>query len=392
MTHYKYLIIGGGMTADAAVRGIRKVDEKGAVGLISMESDPPYSRPMLSKGLWKGKDFVKVWRGTDKLGVELNLSRQVMTLDPRNKLVRDDKGDEYTFDKLLLATGGTPVRLPFGDEEIIYFRTLQDYQRLRAQTEKGRRFVVIGGGFIGSEIAAALAMNGKQVVEIFLEEAIGGLVFPEDLAKFINDYYRQKGVEVVGNDSVVEIGKQGEAFTVRTRGGLTFEADGIVAGIGLRPNIELAKAAGLEIANGIVVDDHLRTSHSDIFAAGDVAEFYTSALGKHIRVEHEDNALKMGELAGRIMAGDDARYDYLPFFYSDLFDLGYEAVGEMNAEMVTYADWEEPFHKGVIYYLSEGRMCGILLWNVWKKVEAAREVIAQTGALDPERLTGRLRG
>jgi NAD(P)H-nitrite reductase large subunit len=156
MKHYKYLIIGGGLAGDGAVQGIRELDKDGSIGMFSMEPDPPYVRPNLSKGLWKGRPMEKIWRHTENLNVDLLLKTKVTELDVAKKLVRDEEGNEYTFEKLLLATGGTPVRLPFGGEEIIYFRDLGDYRRLRASSERGDRFLVIGGGFIGSELAAAL--------------------------------------------------------------------------------------------------------------------------------------------------------------------------------------------------------------------------------------------
>src|SRR3972149_5864133 len=178
MPHYHYLIIGGGMTADDALRGIRQVDPNGSLGLLSAEPHPPYNRPPLTKGLWKGKPIDRIWRGTDSAGAELHLGRTARSLDPQNKRVVDDQGTVYTYDKLLLATGGTPHRLPFGGEHIIYFRTLDDYQRLKQLTAHAQRFAVIGGGFIGSEIAAALAMNGKEVTMLFPEKGIGERVFP----------------------------------------------------------------------------------------------------------------------------------------------------------------------------------------------------------------------
>jgi len=376
MKHYQYLIIGGGLTGDAAVRGIRELDAKGSIGMISMEPNPPYLRPNLSKGLWKGRPMEKIWRNTEKLGAELFLGDKVTQLDLLQKCVRDEKGDVYTFDKLLLATGGSPVRLPFGGDDIIYFRDLQDYQRLRALSEGGEQFLVIGGGFIGSEIAAALTMVGKKVVMVFPDEAIGTNIFPNDLSHFLNDYYRQKGVEVVTNDSVMGLEKNGSRFTVRTRSGRAFDVDGVVAGIGIRPNLELALQSGLDVENGIIVDEHLLTSASDVYAAGDVANFYHSALGKRVRIEHEDNAIQMGKLAGRNMAGADEPYTHTPMFYSDLFELGYEAVGEISSRMETVTDWQEPFKKGVIYYLENKRVHGVLLWNVWDQVDYARALIS----------------
>src|SRR5262245_28820935 len=167
MRHFKYLIIGGGMTADAAVKGIREIDSKGNVGVISSESDPPYDRPPLTKGLWKDKPYDSVWRHTEDQGIELFLQRSAKSVVPAKRTVTDNRGEVYYYDKLLLATGGTPRRLPFGEDLILYYRTLADYRRLRDQTSERRRFAVIGGGFIGSEIAAALNMNGKEVVMIF---------------------------------------------------------------------------------------------------------------------------------------------------------------------------------------------------------------------------------
>src|SRR6516225_10429866 len=197
MPNYIYLIVGGGMTADAAVHGIREVDRGGSIGLISAEGHPPYDRPPLSKKLWKGKPLESIWRQTESQGVTLHLGRTARHLDPQNKRITDDQGAAYTYGKLLLATGGTPRRLPFGGEQIIYFRTLDDYQRLRALTTTGEHFAVIGGGFIGSEVAAALAINGKKVVMAFPEAGIGSHMFPVDLARFLNDFYQQKGVEVL---------------------------------------------------------------------------------------------------------------------------------------------------------------------------------------------------
>ena len=379
MPSYRYLIVGGGMTADAAVRGIREVDPNASIGLIGAEIDPPYNRPPLSKGLWKGKPLASIWRGTEAQGVDLHLGRTAKTLEPHDQRVTDDQGVTYTFGKLLLATGGTPRRLRIDDDPTLYFRTVDDYRRLHRLSEQGERFGVIGGGFIGSEIAAALAMTGKSVTMVFPEEAIGGRVFPHELSLFLNDFYRRKGVQVLAGQAVTDIQRRGGRLVMRIGDRQEIEVDGVVAGIGLQPNLEPAATAGLRISNGIVVDSLLRTSHPDIYAAGDVAAFHNPALGRRIRVEHEDNANTMGRCAGRNMAGEATPYRYLPSFYSDLFDLGYEAVGDLNARLETVANWQEPYRKGAVYYLEKGRVRGVLLWNVWQQVEAARRLIAQPG-------------
>ena len=393
--HFTYLIVGGGMTADAAVRGIRQLDANGTIGLIGAEPDAPYNRPALTKGLWKGKPVEGIWRGTQEFGAQLHLGRQARALDPRDKRVTDDQGTVYTFDKLLLATGGTPRRLPFGGDHIVYYRTLRDYQRVRALADQGGRLAVIGGGFIGSEIAAALAMNQKEVMIILPEESIGERLFPHDLSHFLNDFYRRKEVEVLPLTSAVGLEERQGRLALKMRGVKVGDeqeilVDGVIAGIGIQPDVELARAAGLKVDNGIVVDESLRTTHADIYAAGDVANFYNPALGKTIRVEHEDNANTMGHTAGQIMAGASILYHHLPFFYSDLFELGYEAVGELDSRAEIVADWKEPFRKGVVYYLREGRVRGVLLWDVWGQVDAARRLIAEPGPLRPQDLKGRL--
>ena len=392
MKHYKYLIIGGGLAGDGATQGIRERDAEGSIGMISMEPDPPYMRPDLSKKLWKGRPMEKIWRNTEERA-ELHLKRKVTQIDPDKKVVHDDQGDEYTYEKLLIATGGTPNHLPFGNGNIVYFRNLRHYKQLRALTEQENRFVVIGGSFIGSELAAALTLVGKKVTMIFPGAAISDNIFPDDLAHFLNDYYREKGVEVVTGDTVASVQKEGDDLTVRTGSGRAFEADGVIAGIGIHPNLDLAREAGLKVNDGIIVNEHLETSVPDIYAAGDAANFLHSALEKRTRVEHENNAVEMGKLAGRNMAGANEAYTHIPMFYSDLFDLGYEAVGEMSSKMKTIADWqEEPFKKGVVYYLDDGRVRGVLLWNVWEKVEEARALMQEKGPFEAEDLKGRITG
>jgi 3-phenylpropionate/trans-cinnamate dioxygenase ferredoxin reductase component len=390
MPNYQYLIIGGGMTAAAAVDGIREVDSTGGIGLISAEPDPPYNRPPLSKALWKGERLETIWRKAKNKLMEIHLCRVVKEIVPTQKRVLDDKGNVFAYEKLLLATGGRPRRLPFGDDQIIYFRTLSDYRRLRALTETGRRFAVIGGGFIGSEIAAALALNGKEVVMIFPGKDIGDRVFPRALAQFVSNFYKQKGVELLAGEKIIGLEARGNQRVLKTSTNQEIVVDCVVAGVGIEPNVELAQTMGLVVENGIIVDEFLRTGHPDIHAAGDVAAFYNPALGKRIRVEHEDNANTMGRLAGRNMAGKSEPYHHLPSFYSDMFDLGYEAVGEVDSRLETFADWKRPNEEGVIYYLQNDRVRGVLLWNVWEQVETARQLIAAPGPFTVKDLEGRL--
>jgi 3-phenylpropionate/trans-cinnamate dioxygenase ferredoxin reductase subunit len=383
MKSFRYLIVGGGMTADAAARAIRESDSSGSIGIISDDPHPPYNRPPLSKGLWKGDDPEKVvWRGTEKIGVELRLGRRVAALNTKQKAVTDDRGNVVSYDRLLLATGGTPRRLPMQTAQIIYYRTFDDYVRLRALANEKLRFAVLGGGFIGSEMAAALRMVGRDVTLLVPEDGIGARVFPADLSRFLVDYYREQGVDVRTGEGLAGLQQSAGKVVVRTTHGKEIPADVVVAGLGIQPNVELAEQAGLRVENGIVVDDLLRTSAPEVFAAGDVANFFNPGLGTRMRVEHEDNANTMGAAAGRSMAGKGSPYTHLPFFYSDLFALGYEAVGELDPRLETESKWKQPFREGVVHYLKDGKVRGVLLWNTWGQVDNARAIIGTDRRLE----------
>lgn len=390
MKRFKYIIVGGGMTADSAIRSIRKIDSSGTIAMFCDESDPPYDRPPLSKSLWKGKPFSSIWRSPNGLNIDMHLGKKITGIDATKKTATDDAGNVYGYDKLLLATGGSARRLPEADDSVIYFRTAGDYRKLRALCERGSEFVVIGGGFIGSEIAAALAMKGKQVTMIFPSNGIGSRVYPQALMAFLNSYFEVKGVKLLDSETVKSVRAKDGKTIVTTGKGIEIAADGVVAGLGIQPNTGLAEQAGLAVDNGIVVDELLRTSNPDIYAAGDVANFYSAALDKRMRVEHEDNANVMGELAGRNMAGQTDIYSHQPYFYSDLFDLGYEAVGELDSGMDIVEDWKETFRKGVIYYLRDGHVRGVLMWNTWGQVAAATQLIAEKAQHNRSTLMGRI--
>ena len=214
----------------------------------------------------------------------------------------------------------------------------------------------------------------------------------------MNSYYEQNGVRVLTNERVISVDPLEDAWPaleLKLESGQVITVDSVVAGIGIEVNTTLAEAAGLQVDNGIVVDEHLRTSDPNIYAAGDVASYPDHTLQQRRRVEHEDNANSMGKAAGRSMAASAAGvapepYHHLPFFYSDMFDLGYEAVGELDSRLETVADWKEPYREGVVYYLRDGRVRGVLLWNVWGQVEAARRLISEAGPFRAEDLKGRL--
>jgi len=366
----KYLIVGAGMTGDMAAKGIRDNDPDGSITLIGADPHPPYKRPLLTKGLWKGAPEEKLWREPAE-GVELVTGCRIVSLDLAAGTATDDAGEDYSWEKLLLATGARPRQIP-GADGVIWYRTLDDYRRLRETAPEGAHVVVIGGGFIGSEIAAGLTGNGCRVTMVFPEPGIGHRLFPEGLSTFVADYYREKGVEVLGGEMV----SSASGDRVETGSGRTLEADAVAAGLGVIPDTELAEAAGLEVDDGIVVDEYGRVpGHENVFAAGDVARFPVRALGTTMRIEHEDHANTHGRAVGANMAGAETPYDHLPFFYSDLFDLGYEAVGLVDSRLEAVENWQEPNRKGIVTYVENGRPRGVLLWNVWDKVDAARDLI-----------------
>ena len=288
----------------------------------------------------------------------------------------------------MLATGGRARVVPGWGDGVVYFRTLDDYRRVRARADAGARFVVIGGGFIGSEITAALVGDGCSVTMVFPGAGIGGRVFPAELAAAVTEEYRARGVEVVAGTSVEGVERDGDVMRVRLADDRMLEADEVVAGLGIEPNVELAAAAGITVDGGIVVDEYGRVDgREEVFAAGDVARFPESALGELVRVEHEDHANTHGRAVGANAAGAAEPYDHLPFFYSDLFDFGYEAVGAVDARAVTRVHWTEPGTKGVVAYVDDaGRPRGFLLWGIFGRVDDARGLIRAGAPIDGDAL------
>jgi 3-phenylpropionate/trans-cinnamate dioxygenase ferredoxin reductase subunit len=396
---FAYIVVGGGATGGSAVKGIRERDKEGSILLIGAEKHLPYNRPPLSKELWFGRkkvDQIGVNKEGyyDQAGVQVLLGKRIVDLDAAQKTVTDDEGARYSFQKLLLATGGVArhLTIPGGDlDGVVYYRYLDDYLKLRTETLDGKSAVVIGGGFIGSEMAAALTANGVAVTMIFPEPYLVQRVFPDYLGEALQEQYAGRGIQFRHGDRPSAIARTGAGYETRTQNGDLVKADLIVAGIGIVPAVELAKGASLQVGDGIVVNEFLQTSHPDIYAAGDNARFPYQALGRSMRVEHWDNALSQGKWAGRNMAGAREAFSYMPYFYSDLFEFGYEAVGDVDSRLETYADWQKENDTGVIYYLEDGRVRGAMLCNIWGKLDAARELIRQGERVTRDDLRGAIR-
>jgi NADPH-dependent 2,4-dienoyl-CoA reductase/sulfur reductase-like enzyme len=380
MKKYTYLIVGGGMTADAAVRGIRELDPKGSIALLTEEHVLPYARPPLSKDLWSGEKTVDdLDCGTEELDVDLFVGTRAVALNTATKRVSVST-ETFQYEKLLLATGIRPNALPFKETSVLYYRTLSDYWKLIDLLEQKEHFAVIGGGFIGCEMTAALLRMQTEVTMIFPEDAPGGRAFPNELANALSKLYRSRGANLLPGLKLSGIECEDTHCFLSLENGHSFSVEGVLAGVGSKPNTELAEAASLKVDDGIVVNRQLETSDASIFAAGDVARFYNPTLDRYIRVEHEDNALTMGRMAGRNMAGAKENYDHLPYFYSDLFNVGYEAVGLLDSSLQVVGQWKGLEEKNVFAYLENDRVCGVLLWNLFGQVDTARELIGNTYA------------
>lgn len=379
---YRYLIIGGGLAGASAIEGIRQLDKEGTIGLLCAEDILPYHRPPLSKDLlWGKKSFneifvfdVAYYRDQK---VELRLKTTVKSIDAEKCFVVDEVGREYHYSKLLIATGGSPRQLSEAGESVHYFRSARDYRALAEAIPKVKDFLIIGGGFIGAELAAALSHQGKKVTMLFPGKCLLENIFPSDLSAFVTDFYKQKGVFFITEDEANHFDSRNDRVKVTTKSGKKLDAGWVIAGIGIDLELKLAESAGLQTDKGIVVGKCLQTSKTGIYAAGDLARFPCGALGQNVRLEHWDNASAQGKCAGINMAGGVEPYVYLPYFYSDLFELGFEAVGRLDSKMKTISAWEIPFRKGVVVYLEDQKVKGVLLWNQSKMLDWARKLITE---------------
>ncbi len=389
---YRYLIVGGGMAADSAIQAIRKIDPCGTVGVICKEDHSPYDRPPLSRALWFGGNIDDIWRNTGNLGANLHLSRTATSLFPDKKILYDHEGQIYSYEKLLIATGSTPRQLETGVDDIVYYRGLDDYFKLKTLVEKHEHFCVIGGGFTGTEIAAALISLKKDVSMVFPERGPLASILPMTISKHLLSAMKSKGMTMMAEETVTGAEKIGREIVLKTNRETMLAFDGVVAGMGSIPEAAIASTGGLKLSGGggIIVDDHLQSSQPGIYAAGDVAGFPSKVLGSAIRYEHADNANAMGAFAGTNMAGGDVAYDYLPEYKSEIFDITYHAVGDVSARYNYVIDWKDEPASCNVYYLVNGRVRGILFWNHSGDVVAARALISEDKAHNVHTLKGLL--
>lgn len=387
MREFVYVIIGGGMAADAAVSGIRRLDKTGPILVASEEYFPPYQRPPLSKKLWMDMRLEEVWLSSwqKQPHTELYLNARASGIDPAVRTVTFEDGREVRYQKLLLATGARARRLPGGAQRAFYVGTASEHLRLFQALQEPQRVLVVGGGFIGAEMAAALSQRGHDVVWSMVEPAPFANFLPSGLADRVTAEYRRHGVSIAAGAAIDELTDTASGVTARLGSGQTLEADLAVVGIGVEPRDELAQSSGLRTEKGIWVDEYLRTSDPNIWAAGDVA------LTQGRVMMHEDHAVTQGRTAGQNMAGAGKPYHHRSFYYSDLYHFGYEAIGDCTTQHQVVEDWVVPNEEGVVYYLSHGRVVGVLDWNVWDGMAKAEELILSTREFAPDDLMGRIR-
>ncbi|WP_225744784.1 NAD(P)/FAD-dependent oxidoreductase [Marinilactibacillus sp. Marseille-P9653] len=374
--YFDYVIVGGGIAAGNAVAGIREVDKAGTIGIISADSDRPYERPALSKKLWTDDTFTTdqiFYNVREEHQATLMLETEVTSIDKESHTVTTHNGDVFKYKKLLLVTGGEPQMIDGPeDDQVFAFRSFEDYTKLRSLSGDHQHVAVVGGSYIGTELAANLALNNTKVTLIYPQSTLGDNRFPEEIAKEYEQTYKDHGIEMISKTRAEKYTKEGDKLVLHLDNGNTVEADSIVLGLGVTPVLDLAKDAGLDIDDGVIVDEYLRTSDPDIYSAGDIASYPDPILGRQ-RIEHVDHARNSGTAVGKIMAGINKPYDHTPYFYSMIFDISWKAIGTLDLSLDLLID--EVDGGKVVYYLKEDKPVGILTWNVEPDLDKVRELI-----------------
>jgi len=346
MNQAKIVILGGGMVAGYAAKQFVELGlPKGELAILSLDNAVPYERPPLSKGFLAGKDSedgIKINPDDfyKKQGIELRLNCEVASLDLKRKRLVLKGGDEFGFEKLIIATGARPQTLNIPGStlhNLFYLRSMSDSKTIRRAAEKAKHALVIGGGFIGMEVAAVLAQKGIGVTMVLSDDRVFKRLFSPEMSSFFETYYAAQGVRLIKSTSVTEFRGDRVVRSALLGDGQSIECDLVVAGIGVTPAIEVGKNSGLDIDDGITVNEYLQSSHPDVFAAGDVANYQDVLFGKRRRVEHWDNAVSQGQYCAKSLMGDKAPFRHVPYFFSDVFDLSYEYWGDSSgAEQVVY--------------------------------------------------------
>jgi len=393
----EFVIVGGGVAGARAVEGIRESGADGEILLVSAEEQLPYQKPPLSKGTLAGDDpldsaILHPQEWYDDRAVTLRLGTRVESLDAAGHTVALADGTTLGYRRLLLATGSSARRLdvPGADlVNVLSLRSMDESAELRARLVAGSNVVLVGAGWIGLEVAAAARAHGCEVTVIEPQPTpLYGVLGPE-LGSWFTRLHESHGVRFRFEDGIAELTGDGAVSGVRTTSGEFLDADTVVVGVGIAPNVELAEGAGLEVDNGILCDAALHTSDPDIFAAGDVANWFNPTLEARIRVDHWANANDGGYAAGQSMAGADVSYDKVPFFFSDQYDAGLEYAGHVprgtETEVVFRGDPESG--QFMAFWLADKRVLAGMHVNVWDTIGDVTELIKAKVEVDTHRLS-----
>jgi 3-phenylpropionate/trans-cinnamate dioxygenase ferredoxin reductase subunit len=395
MSKQTFIIVGASLAGAKAAESLREHGFDGRVLLIGAEAERPYERPPLTKDYLRGesereKAYVHPSDFYAQHEIELLTEATVAAIDPGASVVKLADGRELAYDKLLLSTGAEPRRLSIPGAEldgVHYLRTLADCDALRRRLESGGRVVVVGAGWIGSEFAASARQGGLEVSIVDPLALPNERVFGAEIGAFYRDVHAGHGVELVLGEGVEALEGDGAIARVRTAGGKTIECDFAVVGIGVVPRVQLARDAGLDVDNGIVVNEELAISAPGVYAAGDVAQAWHPFYKQPIRSEHWANALNQGSAAARAMLGHSVSYDRIPYFFSDQYDVGMEYSG--------YApEWDEVVFRGdrdggefIAFWLRGSRVLAGMNVNVWDVNEHVQALIRGRQEVDVAALT-----
>jgi len=372
MSESRFVILGGGMVAGYAAKQFVELGLKpGELAIISADTAVPYERPPLSKGFLAGKDTEDAIRINSENfyrehRVEIKLGCEASSVDTSRKRLLLKTGGEVGFEKLIIATGARPRTLNVpgaGLGNVYYLRSLDDSKSVRRSAENVKQAAVIGGGFIGMEVAAVLAQKGIEVTMVLNEDRIWKRFFSPQMSAFFESYYADRGIRLVKSAIVKQLRGNGIVSSVALADGQSVPCQMVVAGIGVTPLTEVLATSGLEVQDGVMVNEYLRTRHADIYAAGDVANYQDVIFGKRRRVEHWDNAVSQGQYCARALMGDQAPFRHVPYFFSDVFDLSYEYWGDASGadELIHRGD---PASKSFsVWWLQQQRVVAVFTMN-----------------------------
>lgn len=372
MDSSKFVIVGGGMVAGYAARQFVESGLKpGDLAIFSTDVSAPYERPPLSKGFLAGKDSEEsihinppdFYSGH---GINVRLNCRVVSIDPGRKRLVLDPGGEFAFDRLILATGARARKLTVagaGLDGVHYLRSLDDSRSISERIAGLKRAAVIGGGFIGMEVASVLAQRGIETTMVVPEDRVWKQFFTPEMSQFFEGYFGARGVLFRKNAGIEKLSGGGKVEAVHLTDGSTVAADLVVAGIGAQPVTEFLDGSGIEIANGVVVDEYLETSFEGIFAAGDIANYPDVVFGKRRRVEHWDNAVSQGQHCAKAVMGERKPFRHVPYFFSDVFNLSYEFWGDPEGADRTVYRGDLTTNSFSVWWLCEGRLLAAFVMN-----------------------------